>query len=83
VVLEPHGALHLVSSFAGTTATERVGQIDGAIAGPVGVRGRAEFGLWVIGQGGFGLDLSGSYDGIGAGDYPAFGGQIRVRLPLR
>jgi hypothetical protein len=83
VALEPRAGLQVISNFAGTTAASGVDPIDGANTGPVGVRGRAEFGVRVIGSSGFGLDLSGTYDGIGATDYPAFGGQVMVRVPLK
>jgi hypothetical protein len=32
---------------------------------------------------GIGVELSGSYDGIGAGDYPTVVGQVMVRVPLK
>ena len=45
-------------------------------------RSRAEIGLRASTSGGIGLDLSGSYDGIGAKDYDAFTGKATVRVPL-
>jgi outer membrane autotransporter protein len=82
VTLEPRAGLQLISNFAGTTTVAGLGQISGENTNPVGVRGRAEAGLRVIMRGGIGIDLSGSYDGIGARDYPSLAGQVMVRVPL-
>ena len=83
MVLEPRGGLQLISNFAGDTTADGLGRILGGNADPVGVRGRTEFGLRMLTPRGIGIDLSGSYDGIGAGDYPALGGQLTVQVPLK
>jgi hypothetical protein len=82
LTLEPRAGLQLISNFAGTSAASSGQQIEGGPAGPADLRGRADFGVRLI-VSGVGVDLSGSYDGIGAGDYPAFGGQVMVRVPLK
>jgi outer membrane autotransporter protein len=82
VVLEPRAGLQVIWNFAGDTVASGFTQINGDPAGPVGVRGRAEIGLRASTSGGIGLDLSGSYDGIGAKDYDAFTGKATVRVPL-
>jgi outer membrane autotransporter protein len=82
VVLEPRAGLQVIWNFAGDTTANGFTQINGDPAGPVGVRGRAEIGLRASTSGGIGLDLSGSYDGIGAKDYDAFTGRATVRVPL-
>ena len=52
------------------------------VPGPLTVRGRAKIGLRVSKFNGIGLDLSGSYDGIGIEDYDAFIGKAAVQVPL-
>ena len=69
-------------NFAGDTIASGLAQINGENAGPVGVRGRAEIGLRASTPGGIGLDLSGSYDGIGSKGYDAVAGKATVRVPL-
>lgn len=46
------------------------------------VRGRAETGVMVHMPSGAGLGAALSYDGIGAGDYQAVAGKVRLRVPL-
>jgi outer membrane autotransporter protein len=83
VVLEPRAGLQLVANFDGETTAAGIGQISGEHADPVGTRGRVEIGLRMTIRGDFGLDLSGSYDGIGADDSRAFSGQVMVGVPLK
>ena len=82
-VLEPRAGLQLISNFAGDTTADGLGRILGGNADPAGVRGRTEFGLRMLTSRGIGIDLSGSYDGVGAGDYPALGSQLMVQVPLK
>jgi hypothetical protein len=72
----------VIWNFAADTTATGFTQINGDPAGPVGARGRAEIGLRASTPSGMGLDLSGSYDGIGAKDYDAFTGKATVRVPL-
>jgi hypothetical protein len=74
--------LQAIWNFDVDTAAAGLGSINGESAGPSGVRGRAEIGLRATSSSGLGLDLSGSYDGIGAKDYDAFMGKATVRVPL-
>jgi hypothetical protein len=76
--LEPRVALQGIWSFAGN-ATEVVA---GTPAGPEELRGRVEIGLQAMTPSGLILDLSGSYDGIGVGNYEAISGKASVRVPL-
>jgi hypothetical protein len=82
LALEPRAGLQLITTFGETTAAGGLGQIDGANAGPTGTRGRSEIGVNLITVSGLGIDLSGSYDGIGAGDYSALSGRVMVRVPF-
>jgi outer membrane autotransporter protein len=82
LMLEPRAGLQLIWNFAGDTTASGFGQINGENVGPAGVRGRAEIGLRASAPGGIGLDLSGSYDGIGSGGYNALTGKAMVRVPL-
>ena len=82
ITLAPIAGLQVIWNFAGGTTADSFGEINGENAGPAGVRGRAEIGLRAIKYNGIGLDLSGSYDGIGAKDYDAFIGKATVQLPL-
>jgi outer membrane autotransporter protein len=82
VVLEPHAGVQIIWNFAGTTTADGFGVINGDGAGPLGVRGRAEVGLRATRMGGLGLDIAGSYDGIGVAGYNAFTGKATMRMPL-
>lgn len=82
MILEPRAGMQLIWNFAGDTAIAGQGQLDGENAGPEGGRGRAEIGLRASAIGGFGIDLSGSYDGIGVSGYSAVTGRAAVRVPL-
>jgi outer membrane autotransporter protein len=82
IALEPRLGLHVISNFGATTAAGGLGQVDGTNTGPIGTRARGEIGLNTLTTRGFGIDLSGSYDGIGATDYSAFAGRVMVRVPF-
>jgi hypothetical protein len=82
LLIEPHAGVQVIWNFANDTTAAGFGQINGDPAGPAGVRGRAEVGLRASTSMGISLDLSGSYDGIGAKDYDAFTGKATLRVPL-
>ncbi len=77
-ILEPRVALQGIWSFAGNG----VDVVAGIPAGPDELRGKIEVGIRATTPGGLVLDLSGSYDGIGAGDWQAVSGVASVRVPL-
>lgn len=81
-VIEPHAGLQVIWNFSQDTTAAGLGPVGGDAPGPTGVRVRAEFGLTATTSGGLGLDVSGSYDGIGAAGYSAVTGKATVRLPL-
>ena len=68
-VIEPHAGVQLIWNFAGGTTAAGVGALNGDQAGPTGTRGRIEFGVTSTTPSGIGLDITGSYDGIGASGY--------------
>ncbi len=80
--LEPYAGLDVIWNFADETTAAGIGSIGDDNAGPTGARGRIELGLRGRVMNGIGLDLSGTYDGIGTGDYDAFSGRAMVRVPL-
>ncbi len=82
LILEPRAGLQVIWNFAGDTTASGFGQINGENVGPVGVRGRAEVGLRASTPAGIGLDLSGSYDGIGSRGYDAVTGKATIRVPF-
>ena len=82
IMLAPVAGLQVIWNFAGGTTADGFSNINGDIAGPAGVRGRAEIGLRAINYNGTALDLSGSYDGIGTKDFDAFTGKATVLVPL-
>jgi outer membrane autotransporter protein len=56
--------------------------IDGIVASPDDFRGRFEGGVMVSSPGGFAIRATGNYDGIGSGDFEAYGGELWVSFPL-
>ena len=46
------------------------------------MRGRVELGLKTQFTNGVGLDVSGSYDGIGSSSFSALGAKAKIRIPL-
>ncbi len=81
-VFMPRVGLQAIWNFAGDTSSVGSGSIGDDAAGPEGVRGRVEFGVTATIKDGVGVDLSGSYDGIGADGYSAVTGRATVRVPL-
>ena len=81
-VVEPHAGLQVIWNFAGHTTATGLGQVGGENAGPDGARARVELGVRATTDGGIGLDVSGTYDGIGASGYSATSGKATVRIPL-
>lgn len=83
----PFGGDELIWNFAGESGAsgaggENIGTLAVLDAGPSGVRGRVELGIKASTLSGHSVDFSGSYDGIGAGDYNAVTGQAAGRVPL-
>ncbi len=75
----PRASVEAIWNFAGSDPTSDFG---GTLAGPTGVRARAEVGLGIKYLNGAGLDLSVSYDGIGAGGYNSTAGEGSLKLPF-
>lgn len=83
VLIEPRAGIEAIWTFARDISVGGNSAIVGGEAiGPEGVRGRAELGLRTVIVGGTVIDLSGSYDGIGAGDYNTVTGRAVLRVPL-
>jgi outer membrane autotransporter protein len=80
--LEPRAGISIATTFANEANAPGFGQIDGELIGPDGVRARAEFGLSATSRGGFSIDLSGAYDGIGSDRFDAYSASLRLRMPL-
>lgn len=57
--------------------------VAGTLASNEDFRGKAEVGVRATTSGGLGVDVSGSYDGLGADDYEAYAGELRVNMPLQ
>ncbi|MGD9804341.1 MAG: Ig-like domain repeat protein [Hyphomicrobiaceae bacterium] len=83
LVITPHVGLQVIWNFVREVSADGFGNIDDDVAGPSGVRGRAELGIRASTSGGIGLDISGSYDGIGSSDYSAVTGRAAVRIQLQ
>ena len=71
----------MIWNFA-TDTTANGGSINGESAGPPGVRGRLDLGVRATTVGGVGVDLSGSYDGVGSRGYDAVTGKVLLRVAL-
>jgi hypothetical protein len=82
ITLAPVAALQVIWNFAGGTTADGFGVVNGENAGPAGVCVAAPRSGCAINCNGVGLDLSGSYDGIGIKDYDAFIGRATVQVPL-
>ena len=72
----------MIWNFAGSTTATGFNVANGDTGGPGGVRGLAELGLKASAPGGLGIDLSGSYDGVGSNGYNAITGKATMQLPL-
>lgn len=83
VMLEPHAGAQLIWNFADGIQATAINSLNGEAAGPAGLRGRTELGLRAVATGGIIVDVSGAYDGIGAGGYNAMTGRAVLRIPLR
>lgn len=81
LIVQPKAGAQLIWNFAGSSTANSIA-IDGNAAGPQGVRGHGELGVGFVHDSGVTLDLSGSYDGIGASGYGATTGKAMVRVPL-
>ena len=82
LTLEPHAGMQLIWNFANDVTATGFDNVGSGISGPTGVRGRADAGLSASYAGGYTLDLTGSYDGIGAGGYSSVAGRADLRVPL-
>ncbi len=76
-MIEPHASLQGIWNFA----YDR-GLSSSAAAQPEDFRARLELGTTIETLGGIRFGLSGGYDGIGAEDYDAFSGDLRLDIPL-
>jgi outer membrane autotransporter protein len=79
-VLEPSASLQAIWNFSGDDGAATT--FEGTLGGPEGLRGKLQLGLKALLTDGVSVDLSGSYDGIGAADYQAVEGSAAVRFPL-
>jgi outer membrane autotransporter protein len=82
IVVEPRAGLQVIWNFAGATTAAGYNPTTGDSSGPSGVRGQAELGVKATSRNGFGIDISSSYDGIGANGYSAVTGKASVQVPL-
>ncbi len=73
----PRASLKGVWNFA-----EDNGVLAGTSVGTAYFRGKAGVGLKIEGENGASLDFGGTYDGIGAADFRAVSGSVKLRLPL-
>ena len=78
-LLEPRFGIEAIWNF---NASDRVADFGGTLTGPAEVRGKVELGLKTQFTNGVGLDVSGSYDGIGSKSFNAVGGKATLRIPL-
>lgn len=81
-MIEPHAGVQLIWNFAESTTAAGIGSLDGEQVGPMGARGRIELGVTSTMPSGLGLEVSGSYDGIGAGSFNSYTGRVMLRVPL-
>jgi outer membrane autotransporter protein len=82
LIIEPRAGLQVIWNFAGSTTAAGFNPTTGDTGGPGGVRGQVELGLKASAPGGLGIDLSGSYDGIGSNGYTAITGKATMQMPL-
>jgi hypothetical protein len=71
----------VIYNFAGST-TNSLGVVAGQNVGPDGARGRVEIGQRALTSGGIAIDMSASYDGIGAKGYEAYSARAQIHLPF-
>ena len=82
LVLEPRAGAQLIWNFAGATTAAGISLSGNDPSGPSGGRGRTELGVRATTAGGTSVDLSTSYDGLGAKGYSAVTGRAAVHVPL-
>ena len=81
-IVEPHVSLQMIWDFANDATAAGYSTITPDPAASAGGRGKADFGLHVIGASGMVIDATGSYDGIGSKGYQAITGGAKVSVPL-
>ncbi|MGE8942719.1 Ig-like domain repeat protein [Leptospira interrogans] len=79
-LLDVHLGVEALWNF---TSSDQVADFGGTLSGPEEVRGRVELGLTATFANGIGLDVAGSYDGIGSKDFESIGGRATLRIPLQ
>lgn len=80
--IEPRLAAQLIWNFDNSTHAAGFGNLGDEAVGPTGARGRIEGGLRAQAASGTSLDLSASYDGIGASGYSAMTGRAALNIPF-
>ena len=78
-VIQPHLALHAIWDF---DDADTVNTATGLATGTDDFRARVEAGLSTQMVNGWSVKGEAFYDGIGASDYDAYGGSVRVNVPL-
>lgn len=78
-LITPHVGIKGIWDFE---EAEIVDLTTGLAAGSEGLRGRVEGGVSMILANGWSLAGEGHYDGIRADDFEAYGGSVRVDVPL-
>lgn len=82
VLIEPSLAMQLLYNFNTKSYLTGLGNLGDEAIGPDGLRGRTEAGLKVQLPSGMAIDLTGSYDGIGASDFSTVTGRGTIHVPL-
>ncbi|MGI9524732.1 MAG: hypothetical protein ACR2PG_24135 [Hyphomicrobiaceae bacterium] len=77
-ILETYASIEGIWNFEGNAPTV----IAGTLVSDNDPHGKAGLGLRLQGPGGFSLDVSSSYDGIGDNDLDTITGEAVLRLPL-
>jgi outer membrane autotransporter protein len=80
IAVEPHAGMQAIWNFASSGDAASFG---GTLAGPEGLRGKAEVGIKVTLVDGIVAHVTTSYDGIGSTAYHAIEATAGIRLPLR
>lgn len=78
-LITPHVGIKGIWDFE---STDIVDLGTGLAEGNDGLRGRVEGGVSMSLSNGWSVMGEGHYDGIGAGDFEAYGGSVRVNMPL-
>ncbi len=81
-MLEPRVGAHLVWNFDVDANAKGYSNLGDDALGPDGARGRVEAGLRAQTASGVSVDLSVSYDGIGADDFSATTGRAAIHVPF-